>query len=290
MKELDLPNPYTGTGNRCGHDPLNPDWGRFRRKTKKRLPDTVQRLIDGVQKYYSDPMVIPTLATLNGKTNLDGSPRQNRSEARESECLILKAVVSMTEYASLRVGTPLDNGDFINRQHAEIAQVSGLTREDGRPSKRYWRAFNRLVIAGAFNIFIQYEELPGGRKRARPAIKTVNRHFIVALGIVSYERLKQLRDYASDKLKSRREAWRKANPRKSDAEQARGALVRRMFGAEKKQAPEAKEVSTLKEQYNKEKIELTCRLADDGMSPTAAGREVNRQIGTFEAWQRRKQT
>ncbi|MEJ6105786.1 plasmid replication protein repA, partial [Aeromonas salmonicida] len=109
------PGQWLGSGNRCGHRPDAPAWHHFNEpETRKPLPHFIQTLIDKVRDYYAKPSLLPTLANLSGKINkLSGKPRQNRSEAREAESLVMQAILSRTDFASLRVGTPLPDGRFI---------------------------------------------------------------------------------------------------------------------------------------------------------------------------------
>ncbi|HDO1207543.1 TPA: plasmid replication protein repA, partial [Aeromonas salmonicida] len=163
------------------------------------MPHFIQTLIDKVRDYYAKPSLLPTLANLSGKINkLSGKPRQNRSEAREAESLVMQAILSRTDFASLRVGTPLPDGRFIHRTMVEIATIAGMVEDAidketkqlvNRPTQRFWRAIRRLKIGGAIDIHKQYETLEDGTIRARPGIKTVNMHFLVALGRISYEKL-----------------------------------------------------------------------------------------------------
>jgi len=198
------PGKWLGTGNRCGHRPGSPAWHQFNEpETRKPLPHFIQTLIDKVRDYYAKPALLPTLANLSGKINkLSGKPRQNRSEAREAESLVMKAILSRTDFASLRVGTPLPDGRFIHRTMVEIATIAGMIdKATGLPTQRFWRAIGRLKIGGAIDVHQQYETLEDGTIRARPGIKTVNMHFIVALGRISYEKLKAFRTHCSKALK-----------------------------------------------------------------------------------------
>ncbi|OSM50305.1 plasmid replication protein repA, partial [Aeromonas salmonicida subsp. salmonicida] len=94
------------------------------------MPHFIQTLIDKVRDYYAKPSLLPTLANLSGKINkLSGKPRQNRSEAREAESLVMQAILSRTDFASLRVGTPLPDGRFIHRTMVEIATIAGMVED-----------------------------------------------------------------------------------------------------------------------------------------------------------------
>lgn len=229
------PGKWLGTGNRCGHRPDAPAWHQFNEpETRKPLPHFIQTLIDKVRNYYAKPSLLPTLANLSGKLNkLSGKPRQNRSEAREAESLVMQAILSRTDFASLRVGTPLPDGRFIHRTMVEIATIAGMVEDAidketkqlvNRPTQRFWRAIRRLKIGGAIDIHKQYETLEDGTIRARPGIKTVNMHFIVALGRISYEKLKAFRTHCSKALKRDSDSHKQQFPDMHDPEIANRRL------------------------------------------------------------------
>lgn len=221
------PGKWLGTGNRCGHQPCSPAWHLLQApETKKPLPYFIQDLLERVRHYYAQPTLLPTLANLSGKINkLSGKPRQNRSEAREAECLVLEAILSRTDFASLRVGTPLPDGRFIHRSMVEIASIAGMIdKATGLPAQRFWRAIRRLKIGGAIDVHLQYETLKDGTLRARHAIKTVNMHFIVALGRISYEKLKAFRTRCSKALKKDADAHKQQFPDIHDPEIANRRL------------------------------------------------------------------
>lgn len=222
------PGRFWGTGNRCGHDPAKGEFERYQAPEMKReLPRVMQKLLEGARAYYEAPSTLPTLSNLNGKANADGNPRCNRSEARAAESLVLSAIITHTDFATLRVGTPTQDGGFIHRSCGDLAKVAGLldakhsTDDHPEPSQRFWRAFRRLKLAGAFTIHQQYETLADGSKRARNAIKAVSFQFLVALGKVGYEALKKFRTWCSNRLKKSRAKHREQFPEQYDAAKAR---------------------------------------------------------------------
>ncbi|MEQ5769992.1 hypothetical protein NFH98_20690, partial [Halomonas sp. H33-56] len=220
------PGNWLGTGNRCGHNPERGEFDRYAIPETRRLPRVQQQLLEGARDYYHAPGILPTLSNLSGKANADGSPRQNRSEGRAAESLVLSAIINHLDFASLRVGTPKPDGTFVSRSCGELARVAGLLAPNSdpdhpEPSQRFWRAFRRLKIAGAFTVHKQYEERPDGSKRARPAIKAVSMQFLVCLGKVGYQKLKEFRTWASNKLKKLRRKHRERFPEANDAAQAR---------------------------------------------------------------------
>lgn len=311
------PGRYLGTGNRCGHDPASPAWYLFNvPKTKNNIPHVMRKLLEGVKNYYYSPAMLPTLANLNGKRNIDGQPRLNRSEAREAESLIMAAILHLTEYATLRVGTPLPSGEFIHRSCTEIAQVAGLIdprspEDKPEPSQRFWRGFRRLKNAGAFDVHRQYEKIigeyekaPNGmmkpKMRARPAIKNLNFHFLVAIGCVSYEALKKFRTWCSNKLKKARLNHRGRNPEQHDADIARrkirekqvlGGTLTNVFKKKRSKAiPDSNKDKELQRQYSLEMAQYMSDLiaSNSGKSLQWARDKAREKYPPFAEWVKTK--
>ena len=205
------PGLHLGSGNRCGHDPQRLAADRLA------LPEVsggyrlqiITKLLKRAETYFADPASVPLLAYLAGKTNRDGSPRQNRSEGREAQALVLSAIIAATDFKSLRVGTYTARGEFCNVQFDEIARRCGLTRIQKDPqdpsktelvaSSRFWRAVAWLKRAGVIEVYEQYEETTEG-KRGRPAIKTVSEKFLRVLGSLTKAAMKSIRTKASHKV------------------------------------------------------------------------------------------
>lgn len=293
------PGKFWGTGNRCGHNPENGEFERYcAPQTKRQAPKLLQSLVEGAKAYYKRPALLPTLANLSGKANADGNPRCNRSEARAAESLILAAIIQYTEFASLRVGTPLPDGGFKPRSCAEIARVAGLlapgsTPEAPEPSQRFWRGFRRLKIAGAFTVHQQYEEKPDGTKRARPAIKLLNADFLLALGRVGYQRFKEFRDWCSNRIKKARRKYREQFPAEYDAAQARSRLAMgKGPKAMKKQRrgpadlPDVRDELEAQRQYNRESSAYMSQVVRDnpGASYDQVLKLVRIKYPPFQEW------
>lgn len=304
-----MPYPYPGenlgTGNRCGHNPNHPEFHLFSDPAwMPSIPHTIRKLMDSAKAYYDAPLAtLPSLANLNGRRNKSGDPRKNRSEARAAEVLVMRAILLLTEFASLRVGTPKPDGGFIPRSCAELAAVAGLLKkkaspdEDDEPSPRFWRAFRRLRKAGAIDVHLQYEEKPDGSKRARPAIKRVNPHFLIALGAVSCEALERFRTYCSNQLKKLRRTYRAEHPTKSDAAAARESLRRSQgeSGITTFTAGNRRRAASLKangrDVYQAELLayqaDLAKRLPD--LSPREVAYRAMREFPSFTEWERTRQ-
>jgi hypothetical protein len=302
------PGQWLGTGNRCGHRPASPAWHQFNEpETRKPLPHFIQTLIDKVRDYYAKPSLLPTLANLSGKINkLSGKPRQNRSEAREAESLVMQAILSRTDFASLRVGTPLPDGRFIHRTMVEIATIAGMV-EDAidketkqlvkRPTQRFWRAIRRLKVAGAIDIHQQYETKEDGAIRARPGIKTVNQHFLVALGRISYEKLKAFRTHCSKALKRDADSHKQQFPDMHDPDIANRRLrdLQREKGIKTPPPPSADKSPVMRDrdqrkdlqrQYSKAQLEFATNLY--GQYParpeTWYSEQLRREFPSLDDW------
>lgn len=298
---------HLGTGNRCGHDPKKPEFHWFIEPSwAPNVPQIMRKLLEAVKGYYFTPLdLLPSLANLNGRKNKCGTPRKNRTEARAVEVLVLRAILYFVDYASLRVGTPKDDGGFIPRSCTEIARMAGLLRakkdpnEPDEPSARFWRAFSRLRKSGAFDVHLQYVEKPDGTKRARPAIKRVNENFLIALGAVSAESLKRFRDHCSNQLKAARRAYREQFPIKSDAEKARKDLRRKQgdsgvvthaVGAYRNNQ-KAKDSPESREQHNRESMAYFAELVKK--HPDKSRMDIVRlqrsEFPDYDEWLRQRQ-
>ncbi len=288
--QYEHPGKFWGTGNRCGHDPAKGEFERYCQPQKKgRLPATLQALVEGAREYYKRPALLPMLANLNGKSNADGNPRCNRSEARAAESLVLSAIIQFTEFSSLRVGTPLDDGGFKHRSCAEIARVAGLlapgsTPENPEPSQRFWRAFRRLKLAGAFTVHLQYEVKADGSKRARPAVKLLNQDFLLALGRVGFQKFKEFQRWCYNQLKKARRKYREQFPTQHDAAEARRRLALEANGPKalykqrrgKKDLPDANSEKELQRRYNREATAYFAEIVTN--NPGASYAEVNKLV------------
>lgn len=265
-RPYDHPGKFLGTGNRCGHNPAQGEFERYCAPKKKgKLPYELQALVDAARDYYKRPSLLPTLANLNGKSNSDGNPRCNRSEARAAESLVLSAIIQYTEFASLRVGTPLADGGFKHRSCGEIAAVAGLlapgsTEAYPQPNQRFWRAFRRLKIAGAFTVHKQYEIKPDGSKRARPAVKLLNPDFLLALGRIGFQKFEKFRKWCSNRIKKDRRKHHEQFPAARDAAEARRRLAMAGTGPKamhkqrrgKADLPDVRDEKELQRQYNRQ--------------------------------------
>lgn len=300
------PGENLGTGNRCGHNPNKPEFHLFQPpEWLESTPSQVRKLLDAVMRYYDAPLTtLPTLGNLNGKRNRNGQPRQNRSEARAAEVLVMRAVILFTDFASLRVGTPQANGKFLHRSCVDLARQAGLLRkkespeDEDEPSPRFWRAFRRLRMAGAFDVYLQYEEREDGSKRGRPAVKHVSQNWLVALGALSFRALELFRTWASNRIKRARLAFRENDPRRRDAKKARDDMRRdqsdnglHTFAAKSKRL-RSMFTKTAREEYLDQSMAYHAELIKQNPNapPSQLARRVMREFPTFADWGRIEKT
>ena len=301
-----------GTGNRCGHNPTQPDWGRFIIKGLPR-PKQVESLQRGFVDYYTRPWILPTLATLSGREKLNGDPWQNRSEGREADVLVANAILGFTEYASLRVGTPKRDGGFINRSCRSIAAHCGLSATrtaseiaadiPAAPSNRFWRAFRRLRAAGMFTVHRLYEVVGHDAhgtavKRGRPAIKCLDVDFLLCLGRLDGKRLAKFRTRCSETLTSQRAEYAKDIHASADATEARHKTKFKVnvgaFDTPKKKAPpkaafNAPGITRAQESYRKKFAALVAALSAEGIAPGLIRTIITNRLGTEADYCRKQQ-
>lgn len=201
---------HLGSGNRCGHNPAQLATGLLKLPEVKGgyRPALIEKLKKCADAYFADPASVPLLAYLSGVFNRDGTPRQNRSEGREAQSLILQAAFDAMDLKSLRVGTYTPTGDFNSLSFQDLAHRCGLVREykspetgetSMKPCSRFWRGVSWLKKAGAWTVHEQYVETPEG-PRAVTAIKHFNAKFLRVLGRITKQGLKNATQKASAKV------------------------------------------------------------------------------------------
>ena len=107
-------------GNRCGHDPRNPNLSPAKpiRKGKGGLPRILSLAAERAKAWYFHPKKCKLLQT--------HPQRQTRSERREACQIVIETILSHLDLASLCIGTPtLENG-FIDIDMQTIVRDSGL--------------------------------------------------------------------------------------------------------------------------------------------------------------------
>lgn len=202
------PGANLGTGNRCGHNPEQFAVARLALPKVKggHLPSVLKKAIKRSADFFADPDVVSRLGYHKNKRNKDGSLRQVRSENREAVVLVLHAILSAIDLASLRVGYYRPDGTFRNYTCDELAARVSMTTIEKHPedpanprqvaNSRWWRALAWLKDAAGIKVFEQYEDKDDGSKRARAAIKTMDEKFLMLLARYPVKAMKKARDAA----------------------------------------------------------------------------------------------
>lgn len=128
------------TGNRCGHDPKNPNLSPAKpiRKGKGGLPRILSLAAERAKAWYYHPKKCKLLQS--------HSHRKTRSERREACQIVIETILSHLDLASLCLGTPtLENG-FIDIDMRTIVRDSGIGQ------RRCERAIALLKEAGFMKV------------------------------------------------------------------------------------------------------------------------------------------
>jgi hypothetical protein len=191
-------------GNWCGHDPNNPQFYTPPEQHGTR-PDVILLAIEGVENFFWSPKsYLKSLLITNPST------RQERSEARERDAIVLAIILHYLELAKMWVGVPLKDGHFHSLSIKDIALRAGWRKpeDDDDPKhkdkglKRTWRALKSLKRAGYITVHRRVEKLFEGEEeyRSLPAIRCVNPKLFHELK-VSIQRLNTRRKQASNRVK-----------------------------------------------------------------------------------------
>ena len=158
-------------GNGCGHDPAQPRfYAASPRLDSARLPKIITRTIEALERIFTEPGLIPTLAAANQ------SERQQRSERREAVAALLGALVQYTDLTTLKVGRPGPDGTAGLRM-VELADLAGLSL------RRAERAMHDLKAAGLVRVHPIAEKQEDGSYTGLAAIRTISKHLWGVLGM-----------------------------------------------------------------------------------------------------------
>lgn len=236
---LSEPVSNMGSGN-GGHDKNCPRWSLLKDPVRRgHLPAILQECLDTAFDYYSDPSILLPLAELDvtRRRDVDGKRRQNRSEAREADCLVIAAIIHSLDLSSLSVGTPKKGEQgFIYRTCKELAEVAGLVHPTtGNPLRKFQRAFDRLQRVGYLGCSVVAKVNASGQVRRRSSAKIVNAELLIALlgaTLKAEKLLKRERDKHSQATKGRRlktqdqmEEIQRQNRHKRVAEEAKAKVA-----------------------------------------------------------------
>jgi hypothetical protein len=252
-------------GNRCFHNPLSPNFYTPPEQHGYR-PAPIQMAGNRLPSFYTDPSCcLPSLRFSREST------RQERSEARERDVMVLGAILHYTELATMRVGVPLDNGNFISLSMIDIAIKVGWRKKEDTGTKgikRVWRSIKNLKKAGYLVVHRRWKKMLEGEQDyiGLPAVKCIAPKLFYELGIKAKE-LNKARKQASARLKKKYRAFRE----KAEAElqkitqQAMGVIAGAFKGARPKKRSNKRERNALKimeERLRNKEHELKKRLAE----------------------------
>ena len=179
-----------GSGNRCGHIPTAP---RFFSppETHAPHPRILVRLQEAIEAYFNDPTTLPTLNSANG------SPRNQRSERRESCLSFLGTLIHYLDLASLRIGLPKEDGTFLGLSMEFLAERAGLGL------RRAERACRDLIHAGILTVHPRVEATADGDYRGLPAVRKITTALFKVFGLEKW--LQHEREKAAKRQKHRQQ-------------------------------------------------------------------------------------
>jgi hypothetical protein len=128
------------SGNRCGHDPHNPNLSPPNpiRKGAGGLPRILSLAAERAKEWFWNPQKCPLL-----EANAD---RQTRSERREAIQVVLEYLLSRLDLVTLCVGAPTLNHGFVDLDMNAIVDGTGLGQ------RRCERAIGDLKEAGFMEV------------------------------------------------------------------------------------------------------------------------------------------
>lgn len=180
---------YLGSGNRCGHNPKNPNF--FSPNIK--IPEFLQFTVKLFNTSYTD---LKLLVNLNYRAH----GFQIRSERREACIKVFTVMLERMDLVTMRVGFPTENG-FLNYS------IKYLTERTGMGERRVARAIRDLKNIGFLIISQIRERLSDGSYRSRSAIKKISSSFFDALNLRG--RLEKERLKARERLNKKQKAYEK---------------------------------------------------------------------------------
>lgn len=183
----------------------------------KRRPDVIQWANEKLKMFYVEPGTC-----LKSLSQIRESSRKMRVEGRLNTVKVLGVLLHYVELASLRVGVPKENGEFISFSMKWFAKQIGLRtdlddridkerinngkRPANRGVKTVWRIINELKKAGYITVHERYfkEQDNNGEEHysGRAAIRRLTPKLFNDLGI-SAVKLEQKRKEAAKRLKAK---------------------------------------------------------------------------------------
>ena len=208
--------PAQKTGNKCGHDPMHPHFLSIVAKMDTiNLPIAMKKIVAGITRFYEDPQHLPFLSAKD----------KGRTERRDAICCILLSMIRFTDFSSLRVGSPLSNGEFLHKPFLELADYIGFVtkrKNTGKlvPSRRFERALADIKAAQVVQVDRKYETTVKRKSllsseiiyKAHTAHKKLDLDFILSLGTLTHDSLNQFQEYRRNKIDKQRAKFNKERP------------------------------------------------------------------------------
>jgi len=201
-----------GSGNRCGHDPKNPNFS----PPKPKLPKILRKGIEKIYTAYTNLSVFPML-------NFHMQGFKIRSERREACYKVMAVILECTDVATLRVGNPTKNG-FVNYDLKYLAERTGMGL------RRVSRAVRDLKTMGFIRISQIRERLQNGSYRSFAAIKTVSPTLFDALGLRKW--LEKERPKARERLRKQEKEHEKECATSGSGIRRMRQLTAKIFGVD----------------------------------------------------------
>ena len=247
------------SGNRCGHDPQNPQLSPARPISKGPggLPRILSLAAERAKEWFFHPEKCPPL---NSNTN-----RQTRSERREACQVVIEVLLSRLDLASLCVGCPTPASGFIDIDMKTIVRESGLGR------RRCERAIRQFKEAGFIKVEQPRRRNEEGKYFGLRAIRIVTQKFFDWLGLGSM--LKKERDRASAALKRKARA----------AGKPLGELMKRARKAVRT-LQEPRRVTPMDQEKVRAWNRALAELLKDGVELVDAQRMANLSFGYPVSW------
>jgi len=157
-------------GNRCGHDPAQPNLTPARpiSKGKGGLPRILSLAAERAKAWYRHPKKCHVLIKGN---------RQTRSERREAYQIIIETMLSFLDLASLCLGTPTPDNGFLDVDMKSLVDASGMSQ------RRCERAIADLKNAGLLEVRQPRQINEHGEYVGLRAIRVVREAFFEILNL-----------------------------------------------------------------------------------------------------------
>lgn len=177
-----------GSGNRCGHNPTQPNF--LVQTHKANIPRILSRAIEVIEEYFPRLKEIAQLDTLNPH-------RKKRSERREAIIQAIKALLKYCDLVTLTVGIPTKSG----RVGLTLAR---LHKETTLSWPRFKRAIADLRAAGFLSIAQPRMTNKAGQVRGVVGVKALSIRLFEALKLDFW--LRRERDRASKRQRAKARA------------------------------------------------------------------------------------